>query len=123
MKLGIYSAGSGVLFGVLLASAGYSGGRQHRETTTCVPQEGIAIEIRLHGSATSAGRDGTYRLGHPIAIKTIIRNTGQSSRRFLLDDHDEYLGTRPFPDGTSARVRDSRGAVLTRNNISNDDWW
>ena len=117
-----YSVVSWVLFGFLLVSSSYSGARQKRTETPCTSQDGITVEISLAGWAAS-GRDRTYRAGHPISIKTIIRNTGRSSRRFLLDDHDEYHGTRPFPHGTTARIRDSRGAVLTRNKVSNDDWW
>ena len=118
MKLGVPSACACGLLGFLLISAGYSRASQKRETTPCTSQEGIAIEIGLR-----EGQDGPYRVGNPIAIKTVIRNTGKSPRRVRLDDHDEYHGTRPFPDGTYARIRDSNGTVLTRNDSTNDDWW
>ena len=85
------------------------------DTTPCQPQPGLSLSIKPRGL--------TFKVGQEIWIEVVIRNASMAPRRVLVKDHDPYHGTLSYPTDLTARVIDSKGTVVTRNEIGKDGWW
>ena len=54
-------------------------------------------------------------------IRCVWKNVGTKPQSLFLKDHDSYHGTLEYPTWMMAKVINSDGNVLTKNN--NNEWW
>jgi hypothetical protein len=58
-----------------------------------------------------------------VSLRCTFVNTTTKRQQILLSDHNDYSGTLPFPIGLRARVWNSSGELITKNEISGEGWW
>ncbi len=84
------------------------------------PKRAIRFELHPH---LVAEEGGSYKEGERVSLRCTFVNTSSRSQKILLSDHNDYSGTLPFPVGLVARVWDSSGELITRNEYSQEGWW
>ena len=90
--------------------------------TTDLNRNESPIKFELHPHLL-AENGGSYREGGPVSLRCAFVNTSSRRQKILLADHNDYSGTLPFPIGLLARVWDSSGELITKNDLSPDGWW
>ena len=83
-------------------------------------QNTVTFEIASH-FLYEAG--GSYVTGQPISLRSTFTNTGKNTGNILLNDHNDYSGTLPYPIGMAVRVWDASGTLLTVNEFDSEGWW
>ncbi len=81
-----------------------------------------AIRFELHPHFV-AEEGGSYKEGGPVSLRCTFVNTSSRPQKILLSDHNDYSGTLPYPHGLAARVWDSSGELITKNEYSQEGWW
>ena len=70
---------------------------------------------------------GCYISAEELRIQITIANHGEQTKSLLFQDHDESGYHRNFPSGLKARLWNSSGDLLTRNELnlqkSEAEWW
>jgi len=84
--------------------------------STPVPSETLTFNIAVR-TPEFFMEDGSL----PLVCR--FKNKAKRNAAITLKDHDEYHGTLPYPTGLMARVVDESGTVVTRNDVTKDDWW
>ena len=69
-----------------------------------------------------AGWSGVDEEGDDLNLRCTFRNKSKRTVTFLLADHNNDSGAKPYPLWLKARVTDAVGEVLTHT-IDMGDWW
>jgi hypothetical protein len=68
------------------------------------------------------GWSGMDQEGDDLNIRCTFLNKSKRVIAFLLADHTNHIGAKPYPYGLKTRITDAGGQVLTHT-IDMGDWW
>ena len=68
------------------------------------------------------GWSGMDQEGEDLNIRCTFLNKSKRVINFLLADHTNHIGAKPYPYGLKTRLTDATGQVLTHT-IDMGDWW
>jgi hypothetical protein len=68
------------------------------------------------------GWSGIDQEGEDLNVRCTFKNKSKRVVTFMLADHANHIGAKPYPYGLKARVTNAGGEVLTHT-IDMGDWW
>jgi hypothetical protein len=86
---------------------------------TQIPQSSRELSLTID---RPAGWSGVDREGDDLNIRCTFRNRSRRVVRFMLADHNNFSGAKPFPYGMKAKVTGEGGEVITYS-IDMGDWY